>query len=157
MPICPILWKGVDGNFGVRTMKTLRVLVAALGLACIAGGAVAQTDSQAKSQDELCPGPECDAVEVVAQSASRDRLVRRGGYAGTIPFTTIEQGVRVIRGHLPEPASGRAPVVQAVQPRIQPLGGGTFVDNETQRVVSCFRRRTTQVGIIRLVCLNRRF
>lgn len=138
-------------------MKMLGVLVAALGLTCMAGGAVAQTDSQAEAQDELCPGLECDAVEPVAQSASRDELVRRGGYAGTIPFTRIEQGVRVIRGHLPEPASGRPVVVQAVQPRIQPLGGGTFVDNETRRVVSCFRRRTTQVGIIRLICLNRRF
>lgn len=117
------------GNNGVKAMKKLTVMAIAAALSALAGG-------------------------VGAQGVPQDEVVQRG-YGSTIPFTTIDQGVRVIRGRLPEPKSGQVTIAAPPPPRIQPLGDGTFFDNEGNRIVTCFRRRTTQVGRVRFVCLSR--
>ena len=99
------------------------------------------------------------APEASAQNAE-DGIVERGGYGTTALYTTVVKGVRITRGHLPEPASGLTPIVpifEIAAPRFQPLGNGLFYDSERNRLVDCFRRRGTQVGQVVLRCISLRF
>ena len=95
-----------------------------------------------------------------AQNATADDIVERGGYGNTALYTTIVKGVRITRGHLPEPESGLTPLVpvfEIVGPRFQALGNGLFYDSERNRLIDCFRRRGTQVGQVVLRCVSLTF
>ncbi len=99
------------------------------------------------------------APEVSAQNAAADDIVERG-YGTTALYTTVVKGVRITRGHLPEPKSGLEPLVPVFEiaaPRFQPLGNGLFYDSERNRLIDCFRRRGTQVGQVVLRCISLRF
>ena len=100
------------------------------------------------------------APEASAQNTAVDDIVERGGYGTTALYTTVVKGVRITRGHLPEPASGLTPIVpifEIAAPRFQALGNGLFYDSERNRLVDCFRRRGTQVGQVVLRCVSLRF
>jgi|GEM_PF-5213433 len=100
------------------------------------------------------------APEASAQNTAADDIVERGGYGTTALYTTVVKGVRITRGHLPEPASGLTPIVpifEIAAPRFQALGNGLFYDSERNRLVDCFRRRGTQVGQVVLRCVSLRF
>ena len=125
----------MHGEFGVEAMKQIGVLAVLAAL--------------------LVSAPEASA-----QNAATDDIVERGGYGTTVLYTTMVKGVRITRGHLPEPASGLTPIVpifEIAAPRFQALGNGLFYDSERNRLVDCFRRRGTQVGQVILRCVSLRF
>ncbi len=94
-----------------------------------------------------------------AQDIAVDEIVERG-YGTTALYTTVVKGVRITRGHLPEPKSGLEPLVPVFEiaaPRFQALGNGLFYDSQRNRLIDCFRRRGTQVGQVVLRCVSLRF